>query len=229
MRSDLDIGMNDWVTPRLKWEDGFRPDRGRVLSTEDLETVTKYFRYSPWDENFVAARTLPGVDARGAYFIRGSGHNKLGAYTEIPDEYREVVDRLAQKHEAAKRFVPGAEIARRDGARFGLIGVGGCDPALREAVDILAAQGIPADYMRIRAFPFDASVEAFLAEHERLFVVEQNRDAQLKALLTLETNAPKEKLRSILVYGGFPLSARHVLDRIWPQLDEHAVTPRTHV
>ena len=227
MLSDLDIGMNDWVTPRLKWQDGFRPDRGRVLSAEDLASITKYFRYSPWDENFVAARTLPGVDARGAYFIRGSGHNKLGTYTEIPDEYREVVDRLALKHKAAMRFVPAAEMVRQQGARFGLIGIGGCDPALREALDVLAARGVPADYMRIRAFPFDASVEAFLAEHEHCFVVEQNRDAQLKALLTLETSVPKEKLRSILVYGGFPLSARHVLDRIWPQLDQISVAPRT--
>ena len=98
---------------------------------------------------------------------------------------------------------------------------------MREALDVLAARGIPADYMRIRAFPFDASVEAFLAEHELCFVVEQNRDAQLRSLLTLETSVPKEKLRSMLVYGGFPLSARHVLDRIWPQLDQISVAPRT--
>jgi 2-oxoglutarate ferredoxin oxidoreductase subunit alpha len=218
MLSDLDIGMNDWVTPRLKWDDSFRPDRGRVLSAEDLEKTAKYFRYSPWDENFVAARTLPGVDSKGSYFIRGSGHNRLGGYTEIPDEYRDVMDRLAQKHNAAARFVPPAEILLREGARFGVVGMGGCDPALREAMDVLASRGIPADYLRVRAFPFDESVEAFLNEHEFCFVVEQNRDAQLKSLLTLETNVPKEKLRSVLVYGGFPLSARHVVDRILPQL-----------
>ena len=219
MLSDLDIGMNDWVTPRLKWDDSFRPDRGRVLSAEDLEKTAKYFRYSPWDENFVAARTLPGVDSKGSYFIRGSGHNRLGGYTEIPDEYRDVMDRLAQKHKAAARFVPPAEILRRKGARFGVVGLGGCDPALREAMDVLASRGIPADYLRVRAFPFDDSVEAFLNEHEFCFVVEQNRDAQLKSLLTLETNVPKEKLRSVLVYGGFPLSARHVVDRILPLLE----------
>jgi 2-oxoglutarate ferredoxin oxidoreductase subunit alpha len=218
MLSDLDIGMNDWVTPRLKWNDSFRPDRGRVLSAEDLEKTAKYFRYSPWDEDFVAARTLPGVDSKGSYFIRGSGHNRFGGYTEIPDEYRDVMDRLAEKHKAAARFVPPAEILRREGARFGVVGLGGCDPALREAMDVLASQGIPADYLRVRAFPFDDSVEAFLNEHEFSFVVEQNRDAQLKSLLTLETNVPKEKLRSVLVYGGFPLSARHVVDRILPQL-----------
>ncbi len=164
----------------------------------------------------MAARTLPGVDSKGSYFIRGSGHNKLGGYTETPDEYQEVMDRLKQKHKAAAKFVPAPRFCAREGARFGVVGMGGCDPALREALDILAARGVPADYMRIAAFPFDESVEEFLAAHEFCFVVEQNRDAQLKSLLTLETSVPKEKLRSVLVYGGFPLSARHVVDRILP-------------
>jgi 2-oxoglutarate/2-oxoacid ferredoxin oxidoreductase subunit alpha len=219
MLSDLDIGMNDWVTPRLTWDDAFEPDRGRVLTPAALKTMAKYFRYSPWDENFVAARTLPGLDPKGSFFTRGSGHNKLGGYTEKPDEYRDVMDRLAKKHKAAAAFVPPAEIVRRPGARFGVVGVGGCDPALREALDLLAARGLPADYLRIRAFPFDESVEAFLNDHERCFVVEQNRDAQLRALLTLETSVPKERLRSVLVYGGFPLSARHVVDGVLSQLE----------
>ncbi len=141
MLSDLDIGMNDWVTPRTEvgrfLPSGSRPGAERRGSGGGA----KYFRYSPWDENFVAPRTLPGVHAKGAYFIRGSGHNKLGGYTEIPDEYREVMDRLAQKHKAAAAFVPRPEIRRRKGARFGLVGIGGCDPALREAMDVLAARG----------------------------------------------------------------------------------------
>src|SRR5215469_16040568 len=202
MLSDLDIGMNDWVTPRLKWDDSFRPDRGRVLNEEDLTHMAKYFRYFPEDKNYVAARTLPGVSTKGAYFIRGSGHNKLGGYTEIPAEYQEVMDRLAKKHKAATAFVPSPEIRRRPGSRVGVVGIGGCDPALREAMDILAERDVPADYMRIKGFPFHEDVEAFLAEHEYCFVVEQNRDAQLKALLMLETPVPKEKLRSVLVYGG---------------------------
>src|SRR5277367_4877431 len=106
MLSDLDIGMNDWVIPRIKWDDSFRPDRGRVLSHEDLEKATQYFRYSPLDENHVAARTLPGVDSKGSYFTRGSGHNKLGVYTETPDEYQDVMDRLKLKHQSAAKFVP---------------------------------------------------------------------------------------------------------------------------
>ena len=219
MLSDLDIGMNDWVIPRLKWNDGFQPDRGRVLSAEDLEKAAKFFRYSPLDENQVAARTLPGVDAKGSYFTRGSGHNKLGGYTENPDEYQEVMDRLKLKHKAAAKFVPAPIIQKRQGtdgepARFGVLSLGGCDPAVREALDILAAQDVPVDYLRVCGFPFADSVEEFLNSHEFTFVIEQNRDAQLKALLTLETAVAKDKMRSVLIYGGFPLSARHVVDEI---------------
>ena len=113
MLSDLDIGMNDWVVPRLAWDDSYRPDRGRVLTDEELANLPKYYRYSPGDENFVAARTLPGVNAKGAYVTRGSGHNKLGGYTETPSEYQEVMDRLAQKHTAAAGFVPAPENRNR--------------------------------------------------------------------------------------------------------------------
>jgi len=218
MLSDLDIGMNDWVVPRLKWDDSFRPDRGRVLSAEDLEAAAQFFRYWPDDENHVAARTLPGVDPKGSYFIRGSGHNKFGGYTEIPDEYQEVMDRLKLKHAAAAKFVPEPVVQNREGASFGILSLGGCDPAVREATDILHSRGVPADYLRVRAFPFGEAVEQFLNSHEFTFVVEQNRDAQLKSLLTLETSVPKEKLRSILVYGGFPLSARRVVDEVLKQV-----------
>jgi 2-oxoglutarate/2-oxoacid ferredoxin oxidoreductase subunit alpha len=217
LMSDLDIGMNDWVVPRLTWDDSYKPDRGRVLDADDLEKkIGKFTRYSPEDENFVAARTLPGVSQKGAYFTRGSGHNKLGGYTEIPDEYQEVMDRLKKKHAAAAKFIPEPEYVPREGAKFGVIAMGGCDPAVREALDILDRQGTPADYLR--GFPFGETVERFLAKHDFCFVVEQSRDAQLRSLLTLETSVPKDKLRSVLVYGGFPLSSRHVVQGILSQL-----------
>ena len=218
MLTDLDIGMNDWVTPELTWDDSYRPDRGKVLNAEELEAIPKFFRYLPENGSAVAARTLPGVHPKGAFFTRGSGHNKFGGYTEIPDEYQEVMDRLKRKHKEAAGFVPAPIIERRKGARVGVITLGGCDSAVREALDILAANGTPMDYMRIRAFPFDEPVEAFLAEHDYCWVIEQNRDAQLKSLLILETPVAKDKLRSILVYGGFPLSAKNVLDEIAPAL-----------
>ncbi len=216
--SDLDIGMNDWVCPRLKWDDAYRPDRGRVLDAAQLEALGKYFRYSPENEDQVAARTLPGVSAKGSFFTRGSGHNKLGHYTEIPDEYQEVMDRLLRKHQAAARAVPPAIVrgphGRTPGAKVGIVSLGGCDPAVREGMDTLDDAGIATDYLRVRAFPFGREVEDFLAAHERIFVIEQNRDAQLKSLLILETNVSKDKLKSVLVYGGFPLSSRHVVDAI---------------
>jgi 2-oxoglutarate ferredoxin oxidoreductase subunit alpha len=218
MLSDLDIGMNDWVTPKLTWDDTYRPDRGRVLTAEDLEKIEKFYRYSPADENNVAARSLPGVHPKGAFFTRGSGHNKLGTYTEIPDEYQEVVDRLARKHKSAAKFVPAPIIQRKEGAKVGLVSLGGCDPAMREAVELLAGKGIVCDYMRVRGFPFDDVVEEFLDAHEQNFVVEQNRDGQLRTLFIAETGVAKEKVKSLLFYGGFPLSARHVVDGITERL-----------
>lgn len=218
MLSDLDIGMNDWVVPRLEWNDAYQPNRGRVLDSEALAKIEQFQRYNNEDENFVPARTLPGVDSKGAYFVRGSGHNKFGVYTEIPDEYQEVMDRLLKKHSAAAKFVPPPVIERREGAKFGIVCIGGCDPAVREAIDLLSAQQIPADYMRICGFPFAESVEQFLAEHPLNFIVEQNRDAQLKSLLTLETGIAKDKLFSLLVYSGFPLSASHVVEKILKEI-----------
>jgi 2-oxoglutarate ferredoxin oxidoreductase subunit alpha len=214
LMSDLDIGMNDWVVPRLQWDDGYQPDRGRVLSLEEVRQLSRFQRYTNEDENQVAARTLPGMHPSASYFTRGSGHNKFGGYTETPGEYQEVMDRLLKKHHAAAKFVPAPIVQRRPGSTFGIVTLGGCDPAVREALDLLAEWGLVGDFMRVRGFPFDAAVEAFLDEHEICFVIEQNRDAQLRSLLTLETNVSKDRLRSVLVYGGFPLSARHVINGV---------------
>ncbi len=224
MLSDLDIGMNDWVVPRLKWDDSYRPDRGRVLSAEDLKDIPKFHRYSDEDQYYVPPRTLPGVDPKGAYVTRGSGHNKFGGYTETPSEYQEVVDRLAHKQKAAAELAPRPEIQNGAGSKYGVITIGSCDIAVREAVELLAGRDIPLDYLRIRGFPFHRSVEEFLYAHEVTFIVEQNRDAQLRSLLTLETCVPKERLRSVLAYGGFPLSARNVVEGIVNHLEAgHAV------
>ncbi|MGH7298283.1 MAG: 2-oxoacid:acceptor oxidoreductase subunit alpha, partial [Polyangiaceae bacterium] len=135
-------------------------------------------------------------------------------YTEIPDEYQEVMDRLLRKHTAAKEHVPAPIIERREGATFGVVTIGGCDLAVREALEELEARGVKGDYLRVRGFPFGQEVERYLAEHEVVYVIEQNRDAQLRSLLVLETSAPKEKLRSIRAYGGFPLQAAQVVEGI---------------
>jgi 2-oxoglutarate ferredoxin oxidoreductase subunit alpha len=220
MLTDLDIGMNDWVVPRLAWDDKYKPDRGRVLTKEQVEALPKYYRYWPENDDAVAARTLPGVSEKGAFFTRGSGHNKLGGYTEIPAEYKEVMDRLLRKHNAAKKVVPAPIIEKRAGATFGVVTVGGCDLAVREALSKLEEHGIRADYMRVRAFPFGEDVETFLREHDHVYVIEQNRDAQLRSLITLETEVPKSKLRSVLAYGGFPLQADQVIEAVTAQEKE---------
>ena len=220
--SDLDIGMNDWMIPALTWDDAYRPDRGEVLTAEQLAAMQRFSRYLDVDGDGVAARSLPGVHPKGAYFTRGSGHDKHAAYTEDADAYREVVDRLALKLATAAKAVPAPEIREREGAEMGIVALGGCHGAVLEAVERLAGEGIALDYMRIRAFPFDAPVDDFLRAHERIFVVEQNRDGQLRSLLQLETGIAGDRLLSIRDYGGVPLSARAVVDGVMAQLAEVA-------
>ena len=205
--SDLDIGMNDWVCKKLEWDDAYVPDRGKVLSAEDLQDMDAFYRYLDADGDGIPARSLPGVDAKGAYFTRGSGHDRFGRYTEDPDLYQDVVDRIAKKIEGAAEALPAPEVRLADDARVGLVTVGGCRGAVLEAVELLAEEGITLDFLRVTGFPFSAAVEEFLLSHDFNIVVEQNRDAQLKRLLMLETAVPKIKLASVLDYGGAPLSA----------------------
>ena len=219
MLLDLDIGMNDWVVPRFTWDDSYVPDRGRVLNDDDLAGMREFFRYADADAEGVAARTLPGSDSKGAYFIRGSGHDKDARYTEDPLQYQEVVDRLKKKHASAATHVPAPVVERREGATVGIITLGSCDLAVREAVDVLTTAGVAADFMRVKGFPFPPSVREFVESHEHTFVVEQNRDAQLRSLITLETGAAIEKMHPILAYGGFPLSARQVVDGVLTELE----------
>jgi 2-oxoglutarate ferredoxin oxidoreductase subunit alpha len=216
--SDLDIGMNDWMCKRLEWDDDYVPDRGKVLSAEEIEGLDKFYRYLDVDEDGIAARTLPGVHPKGAYFTRGSGHDRYGRYTEDGDLYKEVVDRIAMKIESAAESVPAPEIESAEGAEIGVVTVGSCRGAVIEAIDRLAEEGVAVDYMRVRGFPFAEAVEEFLNAHDTNIVVEQNRDAQLLRLLTLETGVEKKKLVSVRDYRGFPLTADFVLDGVREQL-----------
>ncbi len=212
--TDLDIGMNDWMCPDLKWDDGYQPDRGKVLTAEQLEALPKFHRYLDIDGDAIPARTLPGVHAKGAFFTRGSGHNMYGAYTEDAAEYQQVVDRLRRKWETAKTLVPAAEVEYSERCRVGFITVGSCDAAVREARDRLAQAGVQINYLRVKAFPFGADVQAYLDNHDRVFVVEQNRDAQLRSLLLLETQVPPDKLVPVLHYDGLPIHADAVLSAV---------------
>lgn len=221
---DLDIGMNDWMIPKLEWDDSYRPDRGKVLTAEELEGIEKFYRYLDVDGDHIAARTLPGVHPKGSYFTRGSGHDKYGRYTEDSDAYVEVVDRLLAKVESAGDHVPAPEIHEvAGGAPVGIVSLGGCHWAVMEARDDLLERGVEVDYMRVRGFPFNQTVEDFLASHDTVIVIEQNRDGQLRNLLRLETDCPDGKLVSVTYYGGQPLSKGHVLDGVQPYLADAQV------
>jgi 2-oxoglutarate ferredoxin oxidoreductase subunit alpha len=218
--SDLDIGMNDWMCPDLKWDDAYRPDRGKILSAEELAGLEKFYRYVDRDDDAITYRTLPGTSSKGAYFTRGSGHNQYGGYTEDSAEYQFVLDRLKRKFVNAPKYLPKPVMIGKGGNDVGIVSLGSCDGAIREALDMLGRQKIDVDYLRVKAFPFNSEVEAFLKSHSTIFVVEQNRDAQLKSLLTLETAVDKSKLHSILSYSGFPMTADPIVNGIRAKLAE---------
>jgi 2-oxoglutarate ferredoxin oxidoreductase subunit alpha len=213
--SDLDIGMNDWMCPEFKWDESYQPDRGKLLDAEQISKLDRFWRYYDHDHDGIPQRTLPGIDARGAYFTRGSGHNQYGAYTEDSKEYQFVVDRLRKKWMTAARLVPKAVIQRaQQPTDIAIVSLGSGDGAVHEAQLRLRANGIHADYLRVRGFPFGDEVEQFLQSHRINFVVEQNRDAQLRSLLIMETGVEKTRLRSILHYNGMPIPASYVFDGV---------------
>ncbi|MEJ2216828.1 MAG: 2-oxoacid:acceptor oxidoreductase subunit alpha [Gemmatimonadota bacterium] len=216
--SDLDIAMNDWAVPALEWDDAYRPDRGKVLDAKQLEDIQHFARYLDVDGDGIPYRTLPGVHPNGAYFTRGSGHDAHGKYTEDAGPYTEVVDRIARKIASAATSVPEPETRKAHRARYGVITVGGCRRAVLEARDRLKKKGIAMDYMRVRGFPFHADVAAFVGSHELTFVVEQNRDAQLRTLLMVEAGVPAERLVSVRAYGGQPLAAGEVVEEVLEQV-----------
>jgi 2-oxoglutarate ferredoxin oxidoreductase subunit alpha len=213
--SDLDIGMNDWMCPEFKWDESYQPDRGKLLDLEQIQKLDRFWRYYDHDNDGIPQRTLPGVHPKGAYFARGSGHSQYGAYTEDSKEYQVVVDRLRKKWLTAARLVPKSIIERSDvKTEIGIVSLGSGDAAVHEARLRLAAQGIHTDYLRVRGFPFSDDVETFLQAHSINFVVEQNRDAQLRSLLIVETGIEKTRLRSILHYNGMPIPASYVYDGV---------------
>ncbi|MDH3588823.1 MAG: 2-oxoacid:acceptor oxidoreductase subunit alpha [Gammaproteobacteria bacterium] len=211
--SDLDIGMNDWMVPELSWDDSYVPDRGKVLNKEELESAANFYRYSDVDGDGICYRSLPGVHPRGAYFLRGSGHNDRAEYTEDANEYQALVDRLLRKWETARQLVPQPKILE-SGNRLAVISLGSCDGAMHEAMEKLVLKGVGLDYMRVVAFPFSDAVRDFIDRHERLYVVEQNRDAQLRTLIMNELEPDAAKLIPLLHYSGLPIDSRFIVEAI---------------
>jgi 2-oxoglutarate ferredoxin oxidoreductase subunit alpha len=223
--SDLDIGMNDWMCPDLKWDDNYVPDRGKVLAKEEIVKLEKFHRYLDVDGDGIPYRTLPGVHPKAAYFTRGSGHTQYGAYTEDSAEYQIVLDRLTRKFHTAKRLVPKAVIEQDAHIDIGVVAYGSSDGAVREALDILASGGLKANYMRLRSFPFGEDVEKFLEQQRLVFVIEQNRDGQMRSLLTLETRVEKHKLRSLLHYSGLPISSEFIVKGVLAEVEPKSRKP----
>jgi 2-oxoglutarate ferredoxin oxidoreductase subunit alpha len=214
--SDLDIGMNNWMSDPFVYPD--KPlKRGKVLSKEDLDRLGGFERYKDVDGDAIPYRTLPGTDhPKAAYFTRGSGHNEKALYTERPDDYQNLMERLARKFETARTMVPAPEIVQTGKSNIGLIAYGSSDFAVRESRDQLIKEyGLETDYMRVRAFPISPEVHAFVAAHQRVYVIEQNRDGQMLSLLKLDLPAEHvTRLRSIRHFDGLPLDARTVTDKL---------------
>lgn len=226
--SDLDIGMNDWMVDELEWEENYTPDRGKIMTSKQLADIEVYSRYLDIDGDYIPYRTLPGTDPKGAYFLRGSGHNKYGKYTEISAEYKEVVDRLLLKWKSAAPFTPQPIVFKsQKKTNYGVIAIGSSDGAVREACINLEKQGVHIDYMRIRSFPFADSVEEFIIEHDLVFIVEQNRDAQLMNLLITETNVPRENLVSVKYYAGQPLNYKFVYEALFKGIMANSKNKKT--
>ena len=212
--TDLDLGMNNWMSEVFEYP--AKPlDRGKVLTAEDLDRLGGFARYRDVDGDAIGWRTLPGTrHPKAAYFTRGSGHNDAAVYTEKPNEYLEVMERLSRKFENARKLVPGPVTVKDGTSKIGVLAYGTTDFAMRESLDQIKnkyKQNV--DYMRIRAYPFAHEILDFVASHERVYVVEQDRDAQLASLLKLDLPAEQvAKLRSILHYNGLPIDARTITE-----------------
>jgi 2-oxoglutarate ferredoxin oxidoreductase subunit alpha len=209
---DLDIGMNEWLCKPLVWDDTRALDRGKVLSAEELEAGKKFGRYLDLDGDGIPFRTYPGTHpTKGAFFTRGTSKDRMAKYSEEGGDYVENMQRLLRKFETAKSLVPAP--IRRDAAqptRTGVIYFGSTAPAMDEALGLLSAEGIHLDTLRLRAFPFADSVVDFVLEHDQVFVVEQNRDAQMRMLLVNEAALDPARLVPILHFDGTPITARFI-------------------
>lgn len=214
--SDLDLGMNDNMCGALTWDDTTRYDRGKVLTAEDLDKMAVFGRYLDVDGDGICYRTYPGTHpSKGMFFTRGTSRDHMARYTEDGAEYVDNVDRLLRKWETAKSWVPGPELARTGASsRLGMIYFGTSTHACEEALDLLSEGGLPLDALRLRSFPFNQEVEEFIRNHDQIFVVEQNRDAQMRSLLVNELGINPARLQPVLNYDGAPITARAIIGNI---------------
>jgi len=211
--------MNNWMSQPFTYPE--KPlDRGKVLSAEELKKLGEFARYKDVDGDGIGYRTLPGTDhPKAAYFTRGSGHNERAQYSERPDDYQHNMERLAKKFESARSAVPKPEIVANGTSKIGVIAYGSTDFAMRESQEQLDREyKLKTDYLRLRAYPFNRDVHDFVKTHDRVYVVEQNRDAQMLQLIKLDVDSAQvPKLRSVLHFNGLPVDARSITDEIISQ------------
>ena len=223
MMTDLDLGMNDHMSEPFDWDDTRKYNRGKVLSAEDLESIQSWGRYRDVDGDGIPYRTLPGTHpTKGSYFTRGSSHDENAAYSEDSATYVRIMDRLKKKLQTATTKIP-VPVAYQESntSATGMIFFGTSRFAAEEAIDILRLQGIAIDAIRLRSFPFQQEVLQFIDEHDTIYVIEQNRDAQMRALLINELEVNPKKMKKVLNYDGFPITA----DLILQQMQEHQFQP----
>ncbi|MEH6591509.1 MAG: 2-oxoacid:acceptor oxidoreductase subunit alpha [Halioglobus sp.] len=227
LMTDLDLGMNDNMSEPLEWDDSREYDRGKVLTAKDLDEIEKFGRYMDVDGDAICYRTYPGTHPeKGAFFTRGTSRDELAVYTEKGEEYENNMHRLMAKWETIKDYVPTPEtvLCEKD-TDVAVLYYGTSEESSREALDYLTEDGIHLNAMRVRAFPFNKEVEEFIDRHDRVFVIEQNRDAQLRTLLMAEFEFGPDKLKSVLCFDGTPISARNIRKQILQQVPGANVTP----
>jgi 2-oxoglutarate/2-oxoacid ferredoxin oxidoreductase subunit alpha len=228
LMTDLDIGMNQRLCKPFVWEEGRDYDRGKVMTAAELEAGKDFGRYKDVDGDGIPWRTLPGTHAtKGSYFTRGTTRNAYAQYSERGPDYVYNVERLLTKFNTAASLVP--QPVLRNAAhktRLGVIYFGSTSPAMTEALDTLTLAGIHLDALRLRAFPFPESVAQFIAAHEQVYVVEQNRDAQMHALLVNELDIDPANLVRVLHYDGTPITARFIASAITKHVHASAVSPQ---
>jgi 2-oxoglutarate ferredoxin oxidoreductase subunit alpha len=224
---DLDIGMNHRLCRPLKWDESREYDRGKVMTAEMLDEGRDFGRYLDVDGDGIPFRTYPGTHpTKGSFFTRGTSRDRYARYTEEGGPYADNMQRLLRKFETAKNLIPRPVInyaAKK--TRYGAIYFGSTSPAMDEAIGMLTAEGNHLDVLRVRAFPFHHSVEDFIADHDFVFIVEQNRDAQLRSLIVNECAIDPARLVPILHYDGTPITARFIAGAIGDRFDALKVTP----
>ena len=212
--SDLDIGMNNWMSEPFEYpKEPFR--RGKVLTAEQIEKMQVFHRYADVDGDGICYRTLPGNKSlKASYFTRGSGHTAQATYSERPEDWQEVLDRIAKKISNARHKLPQPVIEKEEGAKVGFVAYGSTHPALVEARDILKQKGLKTNYLRIRALPLSEELQWFVKDCDYVYVVEQNQQGQMTNLMRMAYPALAGKLKPVLFYDGMPVDAVSLVDKI---------------